>query len=144
MIAPHHLGANADLEWRDPLKAIVAEFERHGTDEDKMIVDYVVNQKAGSCETEFPNGGTMDQGRAADWRLQGHIEHRLAMKLKPRAAYKSINDALRARIDASGRAEPYPFPWPGDRDPRARAIDEHGAARMKADGRLLAPMSTTA
>ena len=107
--------------WMDPLAAIEKEFAEHGTAEDKIVVDYVLHKKAGSCDVEFSNGGKMDQGQASDYELtltqfvahpnakKAKLEayHVAGLRIYSTAAYKSINTKLRKRIN--DKSDKYPF-----------------------------------
>jgi hypothetical protein len=96
--------------------AIIAEFEASGTDNDKECLRYVMHEKAGSSEKEFPNG-VRDQGRN-DETLEDFVNHPhskqagltdahvLALRLYTTAAFMSLNMPLR---DVNSK-EPHPFP----------------------------------
>jgi hypothetical protein len=117
-----HSKAELSALWMDPLAAIEKEFAEHGTAEDKVVVDYVLHKKAGSCDVEFSNGGKMDQGQASDYQLtlaqftahpgakKAKLEayHVAGLRIYSTAAYKSINTKLRKRIN--DKSEKYPFP----------------------------------
>ena len=96
--------------------AIVAEFEVAGTATDKECLHYVMHERAGSSDKEFPNG-VRDQGRNGetfeDFVNHPHSRqagltaaHVLALRLYTTAAFMSLNSKLR-NIESK---EPYPFP----------------------------------
>ena len=101
------------------LAAIEEEWMRHGTEEDKECVHYVLHEKAGVCEAamrEFKNG-MRDQGRNGEVledfvnmedavKAQLNIAHVAALRIYTTACFMSINEPLR---DES-RTEPHPFP----------------------------------
>ena len=96
--------------------AIVAEFEAAGTATDKECLHYVMDENAGSSDTEFPNG-VRDQGRNGEKledfvnhpnskRAELSLAHVLALRLYTTAAFMSLNTPLR-NIESK---EPHPFP----------------------------------
>jgi hypothetical protein len=115
----------------------VAEFEAHGTDDDRRCLEYVLRGTAGSDPTLWPHAGgrrmdafsmdDADDGRGGQpfshfvahpnaVRATLLEEHVLALRLYTTAAYKSLNDPLRMRgradsTDAGAqRGAPHPFP----------------------------------
>jgi len=96
--------------------AIVAEFEAAGTANDKECLCYVMHEKAGSSDKEFPNG-VRDQGRNGE-TLDDFVNHPhsmqaglteahvLALRLYTTAAFMSLNTPLR-NIESR---EPHPLP----------------------------------
>jgi hypothetical protein len=43
-------------DGRQGVDAIVAEIEKHGTDDDKLCLNYILHEEAGSCKKQFGNG----------------------------------------------------------------------------------------
>ena len=99
------------------LAAICDEFAANGTEEDQKLLHYVRKMRAGTCGALFPAGfenGDLDAGRAGESLndfLESYearkaslaIEHVVALRLYTTAAYKTINQPLRA-----GRRHPLP------------------------------------
>jgi hypothetical protein len=96
--------------------AIVAEFEAAGTESDRECLRYVMHERAGSSDKEFPNG-VRDQGRNGevleDFVNHTHsqqaglsVAHVLALRLYTTAAFVSLNTPLRDVKSTS----PHPFP----------------------------------
>lgn len=98
------------------VEAIIAEFEASGTESDKECLHYVMHERAGSSDKEFPNG-VRDQGRnnelLEDFVNHPHSKraglsqaHVLALRLYTTAAFVSLNTPLR-EVNST---EPHPFP----------------------------------
>ena len=119
------------------VKGIRDEFERHGTEEDKLCMSYVLDGEAGSCDVVFPNGNLKldcdEEGRLLEerqviargesrrgMRLVDFASHDTAqiakltlaevaaLRLYTTAAFKGINDPLRD-FERLKRKEQHPF-----------------------------------
>ena len=118
----------------EALKAIRDEFERNGSDDDKLCMKYVLDQAAGSCEEKWQQGlmldcdanGKLRADRTVDGQPGGQgktLQHFCAeakglspplsppevaaIRLYTTKAYKKINDPLREGDDA---APDHPLP----------------------------------
>mmetsp|Transcript_54252 Transcript_54252/g.129264 ORF Transcript_54252/g.129264 Transcript_54252/m.129264 type:complete len:550 (+) Transcript_54252:228-1877(+) len=114
------------------VNAIVREFEAHGSDDDRLCLEYVLREEAGSCKTLYDNGymdcdeqgGLLEERRCWDkdegLRFDDFLKHRnvkdaklnaghvLALRLYTTYAFQSINAPLRA--SDIGETNPHKLP----------------------------------
>ena len=108
------------------LSAIEAEFEEHGTPEDKECFQYVRHGKTGDSDKLWANG-RLDEGRPVGLDIMSFVEQPeckaadltagmvLALRLYTTACYKSLNNPLRG-LDTNfqprelSKEQPHPFP----------------------------------
>ena len=99
------------------LAAMEREFRMHGTDDDRICVDYILHRRTGDLLRAWPNG-VMDAAhpagmvlsdfmKSADAEQAGlRLAHVAALRLYTCNCFRSINGALRHQEPGS----PYPFP----------------------------------
>jgi len=94
------------LGMAEGIDAIVREFQTHGTDEDRVCLEYVLNNTTGSNTVRWANG-VLDEGREHGLPFSHFVNHPsskkaklseahvLALRLYTTAAFQSLNNPLR-------------------------------------------------
>jgi len=99
------------------LESIEREIAAHGSEDDKVCLQYILSGRTGDLERRWANG-VMDTGRPIGLALADFAAHAnsvvaglshahvAALRLYTSNAFRSINNPLRNR----DKAKPYPFP----------------------------------